>query len=227
MKRKFILLLFAVAGVIAVSYSLVTSDHTTVIGNDKTVVNAASEAQLRVDMRKLWEEHVMWTRNVIFNIMDDLPGGEQATKRLLRNQDDIGEAIKPYYGADAGKKLSDLLHTHITQAADLLKALKANNDNLVRSVNEKWTTNADEISEFLSKANPNWKFGDMKDMMHDHLKFTTDEASARKKKDYDADVKAYDKVHDEILKMADILSDGIVKQFPDKFKGKEEMGMGK
>ena len=78
--------------------------------------------------------------------------------------------------------------------------------------------NADEISTFLSKANPNWKLEDLKNMMRDHLKLTTDEAVARIKKDYDADVKAYDKVHDEILMMSDALSDGIVMQFPDKFK---------
>jgi hypothetical protein len=78
--------------------------------------------------------------------------------------------------------------------------------------------NADEISGFLSKANPNWKLNDMKKMMHDHLKLTTDEAVARIKKDYDADIAAYDKVHNEILEMADMLTDGIVKQFPEKFK---------
>ena len=54
--------------------------------------------------------------------------------------------------------------------------------------------------------------------MHDHLKFTTDEAVARLHKNYDADVKAYDKVHEEILMMADMLTDGIVAQYPDKFK---------
>ena len=70
---------------------------------------------------------------------------------------------------------------------------------------------------FLHKANSNWKLADMKKMMHDHLTLTTEEAVARLKKDYAADVKAYDKVHDEILMMADMLTDGIIKQFPGKF----------
>jgi hypothetical protein len=187
--------------------------------NTRMTANATSEKkdELRTAMRQLWEDHVTWTRNVILCVMDGLPGTDQAVTRLLKNQDDIGNAIKPYYGDDAGKKLSELLHVHITTAADLLKAAKTDNNAAFDDANKKWTANADEISDFLSKANPNWKLDDIKMMMHDHLKLTTDEAVARKKKDYDGDVRAYDKVHDEILKMSDMLTDGIVKQFPDKF----------
>lgn len=174
--------------------------------------------QLRLGMHKLWEDHITWTRNVILNIMDDLPGTDQAVARLLKNQEDIGNAIKPVYGDAAGTELTRLLKEHITVAADLLKAAKSGNKQAFDDANKKWLANADEISGFLSKANPNWKLEDMKKMMHDHLNLTTEEAVARLKKDYDADVKAYDKVHDEILAMADMLTNGIVKQFPDKFK---------
>ena len=173
--------------------------------------------QLRIAMHKLWEDHIVWTRNVILNIMDDLPGTDQAVARLLQNQDDIGNAVKPFYGEAGGKELTRLLREHITIAADLLKAAKTGNNAGFEATNKKWSVNADEISGFLSKANPNWKLEDMKKMMHDHLTLTTDEAVARLKKDYVADVKAYDKVHDEILLMADMLTDGIIKQFPAKF----------
>jgi len=179
--------------------------------------NSSKGEQLRMAMHKLWEDHIVWTRNVILNIMDDLPGTEQAVNRLLSNQDDIGNAVKPFYGEAGGKELTRLLREHITTAADLLKAAKAGNNSGFDAANKKWITNADEISDFLSKANPNWKLADMKKMMHDHLTLTTDEAVARLKKDYAADVKAYDKVHDEILMMADMLTDGIIKQFPGKF----------
>ena len=168
-------------------------------------------------MRKLWEDHVTWTRNVILCLVDDLPGTDQAVKRLLQNQVDIGNAIKPYYGEDAGKKLTDLLTPHITIAAEVVKAAKAGNTAALDDANKRWQANADQISAFLSNANPAWDLEQMKMMMNDHLKLTTDEAVQRIKKNYDADVVAYDKVHDEILKMSDMLSDGIVKQFPEKF----------
>ena len=179
--------------------------------------NSSKSEQLRMAMHKLWEDHIVWTRNVILNIMDDLPGTEQAVNRLLSNQDDIGNAVKPFYGEAGGKELTRLLKEHITTAADLLKAAKTGDNSAFDAANKKWSANADEISGFLSKANPNWKLNDMKKMMHDHLTLTTDEAVARLKKDYPADVKAYDKVHDEILMMADMLTDGIIKQFPGKF----------
>ena len=179
--------------------------------------NSSKSEQLRMAMHKLWEDHIVWTRNVILNIMDDLPGTEQAVSRLLKNQDDIGNAVKPFYGEAGGKELTRLLREHITIAADLMKAAKAGNNSAFDAANKKWFVNADEISDFLNKANSNWKLADMKKMMHDHLTLTTEEPVALLKKDYAADVKAYDKVHDEILMMADMLTDGIIKQFPGKF----------
>jgi hypothetical protein len=184
--------------------------------NSPIVINNAE--RLRMNMRKLWEDHVTWTRNVILCIADELPGSEQAVKRLLQNQDEIGNAIKPFYGEEAGKKLTDLLYTHIKVAAEVVKAAKAGDTKTLETVNKTWFANADDISGFLSLANPNWKLADMKMMMDEHLKLTTDEAVQRIKKDYDSDVIAYDKVHDEILKMSDMLTDGIIKQFPDKFR---------
>ena len=180
--------------------------------------NTSKGEQLRMAMHKLWEDHIVWTRNVILNIMDELPGTDQAVARLLQNQDDIGNAVKSFYGEAGGNELTRLLREHITVAADLLKAAKAGNNSAFDVANKKWIANADEISVFLSKANPHWKLEDMKKMMRDHLTLTTEEAVARLKKDYAADVKAYDKVHDEILLMADMLTDGIMKQFPTKFK---------
>src|SRR6186713_2541745 len=102
--------------------------------------------QLRMAMHKLWEDHIVWTRNVILNIMDDLPGTEQAVNRLLQNQDDIGNAVKPFYGEAGGKELTRLLREHITIAAELLKAAKTSNNAVFDAANKKWFANAEEIS---------------------------------------------------------------------------------
>jgi hypothetical protein len=71
----------------------------------------------------------------------------------------------------------------------------------------------------LSKANSNWPEKDLKDMLHKHLALTTDEVVGRLKKDWAADIKACDKGHTHILMLSDALSEGIIKQFPDKLKG--------
>jgi hypothetical protein len=185
---------------------------------NKKVVSTSSTVTLKTNIRKLWEDHITWTRNVILCLVDGLPGTDQAVKRLLQNQVDIGNVIKPYYGEAAGNKLTELLKEHITISAEVVNSAKAGNTSVLDVANKKWYANADEISDFLCKANPKWALADMKMMMNDHLKLTTNEAVQRIKKDYDADVVAYDKVHDEILKMSDMLAEGIVKQFPEKFK---------
>ena len=191
-------------------------DSTTMVSEMPMVENKSHD--LKIAMNKLWEDHVTWTRNVILCLVDGLPGADQAVKRLMQNQVDIGNAVKPYYGDDAGNKLTELLKAHIAISADVVKSAKAGNKTALDSANKKWYANADEISAFLSTANPNWALADMQMMMNDHLKLTTDEAVQRIKKDYDADIIAYDKVHGEILKMSAMLADGIIKQFPEKFK---------
>ena len=172
---------------------------------------------LTADMRKLWEDNIMWTRNVILCLVGELHGTDQAVKRLLQNQVNIGDAIKPYYGEAAGKKLTELLYAHINISVEVIKYAKSENASALDEANTRWNTNADEISEFFCKENPHIKLVDMKVMMSDHLKLTTDEIMQRIKKNYDADIVSYDKVHDEILKMSDMLSESIVKQFPEKF----------
>jgi len=137
----------------------------------------------------------------------------------LRNQTDIGNAIKSFYGNAAGDRLTSLLRGHILTAAELLAAAKAGDTAKVGEASKRWYANADEIAAFLSGANPkSWPLGEMKVMMKKHLDLTLEEASARLKGDWAADIAAYDKVHGQILHMADMLSAGIIRQFPAKFK---------
>jgi len=169
-------------------------------------------------MRVLWEDHIVWTRMAIVGIVDDRPDASFAVERLLRNQDDIGDAVKPFYGEAAGEALSTLLREHITGAADLLVAAKSGDAAAIEAAQAAWYANADEIGAFLAHANPrNWDRAEMQAMMRDHLDLTFAEALARLQGDFEADVAAYDRIHGQILHMADMLSEGIAAQFPNSF----------
>ena len=177
------------------------------------------EIELTLAMDKLWEDHVTWTRMYIISVTSDLPDAATAAGRLLQNQVDIGNAIKPLYGDEAGEQLTSLLNDHILLAADLLAAARSGDNVKFEDANKRWYDNADQIAAFLNSANPdNWTLADMQTMMKAHLDLTLEEAVARLNGDWHSDVAAYDKVHDEILHMAAMLTEGIVAQFPKEFK---------
>jgi hypothetical protein len=179
--------------------------------------SAMASTKLHEDMRKLWTDHVVWTRVFIIGAAADLPDVPAATARLMKNQEDIGNAVAGYYGADAGRNLTALLKSHIAVAGDIVKAAKAGDQATVDQKSKAWEANVDSIATLLSGANPAWPKATLMELLKGHLSTTTDEVKARLGKNWDADVRAYDAVYDHILKLADALSEGIVKQFPDKF----------
>ena len=182
---------------------------------DKPVPRA--EFELRQAMRKLWEDHVIWTRLYIISAVADAPDLDVTTARLLKNQDDIGNAVKPFYGEDGGNKLIDLLKAHIIGAAELVIAAKAGNAAKAEEAEKKRYENADEIAVFFSAANPNWPEKEMKEMMYDHLSLTKSEAVKRLTGDYAGDIADFDNIVMQIIGMADMLSEGLIKQFPERF----------
>jgi len=209
MKKLFLLMSFAALAFIAVPGC----------DDDSESIFEGEEYRTFSDnMRELWSDHVYWTRNVITNIIDDLPGTTEAVNRLLLNQEDIGDAIKPYYGDANGEALTTLLREHITTAADLLTAAKAGDTPAFNAANAAWYANADEIATFLNTANPEFfPLAHMKTMMKEHLDLTLEEATARLQGNFAADVAAFDKIFEQIMEMADMLSEGIANQFPEKF----------
>ena len=185
----------------------------------RTPMLSAKAVSLRMGMRKLWEDHVTWTRLAIISLTTGSPDTQATVGRLLQNQADIGNAIKPFYGATAGGRLTALLRRHILIAADLIAAAKGGDQTKLADAQRRWEGNADEIATFLSKANPRaWRLAEMKTMLREHLALTTAEAVARLQGNWAADVAAYDKIHRQALQMADMLTAGIVKQFPRRFR---------
>lgn len=175
-------------------------------------------------MRKLWEDHITWTRLAIVDIAAGAPDTGATVARLLQNQVDIGNAVKPFYGDAAGNQLTALLTTHIVLAANILVDAKAGDTTGVNENVTAWYANASDIASFLSSANPkNWPLAAMESMMSSHLNLTLKEGVAQLTGDYATSITAYEQVHAEILQMADMLSAGIIAQFPNLFNGSLSM----
>jgi hypothetical protein len=182
-------------------------------------IPTSSSLTLHDGMRKLWEDHITWTRLAIVDLEDGSPETSATVARLLRNQADIGSAIKPYYGAKAGNELTRELKSHILIAADVIAAAKAGDQAKLHAAQARWVQNADQIAALLHGANPaHWPLATLKAEMHMHLVLTTQEAVAHLQKKWAADIAAYDRVHRHILHMSDLLSAGIVQQFPARFR---------
>lgn len=185
--------------------------HVSTVSNDKQLA-------LYTGMHKLWAEHMQYTYDTVdafANNQKELPA---TLDRLLQNQKDIGNAIKPIYGEAAGNQLADLLTTHIKLAVPVLQAAKDGNNTALNKALSDWQQNAKDIADFLSSANPNnWPKSATEPMLKGHIDSTVVYASDLIKGDYAQALKDYGKAYDHMMMLADTLAQGAIAQHPEKF----------
>lgn len=197
-------------------------------GHESTVANpgmamsmdsTANEAQIALysGMRTLWAEHMQWTYDTVVAFASDSDGLNATIDRILQNQVDIGNAIASYYGDEAGAQLTELLSTHIKDAVPVLVAARAGDTAALDAAVADWYANAEEIGDFLASANTAWDQSDMRDMMKMHITQTIVYASDILGGDFEKAIVDYDDAEAHMVEMADMLSMGIIAQFPDKF----------
>lgn len=170
-------------------------------------------------MRALWEIHGTYTERAIVDAVGGLPDTNLVVAQLLRNQVEIGNAVKPYYGAAAGNELTTLLKAHINDAVATVLAAKSGNASATAEAKAKFYANGRQLAAFLHAANPgNWPLNAMQMMMRVHLNQVVQLAVDQIQGRYGAAITLYDAYIDHILVgMADMLSEGIMNQFPAKF----------
>jgi len=183
-----------------------------------TGLSTASRVAFHDQMRKLWEDHITWTRLAIVTFADGSNGFSATATRLLQNQVDIGDAVAPFYGTDAAHQLTALLHDHITIAVELLQDAKSGDTAAFQDAKTRWYDNANQIADFLSAANPRfWPDDVLRAAMKEHLDETLAEAADELGGNYAASVQDYEGIHQHMLEVADLLSTGIMRQFPSDF----------
>lgn len=181
--------------------------------------NAREDCRNRINLtnlfRLLWEQHVMWTRSFIISTAADLGDLQLVTQRLLENPVDFASEWQKYYGKQKAEMFQRLFTEHLTIAAQLVNDAKQGNSDAVEMDRKKWYQNADEIAAFLASINPFWSKKAWQTMLYSHLKLTEEEATSRLNGEYASDIAIYDEIEAEALEMADMMTDGIIKQFGD------------
>jgi hypothetical protein len=174
---------------------------------------------LHDDMWALWEAHGTWTERAIVDFVGGLPDAQLAIDRLLQNQADIGNAVKPFYGGKAGNQLTALLKGHINAAVALLQAAKSGDSQATATAKAAFYANGNAVARFLHSANPHhWSLPAMRTMMRIHLNQVVGLATDQLEGRYADAIRLYDVYIGHILDMADMLSTGIIQQFPAKFR---------
>lgn len=161
-------------------------------------------------IRKLWSQHIYWTRFFIISTAENLGDLEPVTNRLLQNPKDFARMLAPIYGTRAAAQFEKLFTEHLTVAAELVNAAKNKQQSAADNARKRWYENADEIAKFLASVNSCWCEQKWKSMMHSHLAMTEEEAALRLSENYAADIKIFDKIEDEALEMADYMAHGIM-----------------
>lgn len=178
----------------------------------------ASTLKLRTDMRFLWSQHMEWTYAAVTSFFTTTRNYDATAARLLKNQEDIGNAIKPYYGEAAGNALTVLLKAHIVSVVEVITAAKhGDQDKLKEAINKSYK-NAQEIGDFLANANKYWPKDFVRDMLKTHIDQTLVYATAIQHDDFASGINSYGEAEHHMMMLADALSNGIIAAFPDKFK---------
>jgi hypothetical protein len=180
-----------------------------------------SPEDLKYVMMLLWNQNIMWTRFYLISAISKLGDIEIVKNRLLENPKDISDIFRIYYGDALADELENLLRKQLMLTIDLIDSYASDNKN-AQTITERikaeyeWHNNADQLSEFLSGINPNWNKQQLQNLFHNQLDMTKDEIKKRVSKQYAADVYQYKFIEYHILMIADILTDGIIKQFYNK-----------
>lgn len=180
-----------------------------------------SELDLNNLIRMLWEQHVYWTRVFIISAVFSLPDVNLVTDRLLRNPKDFEAALRPPYGDVIASKFSDLLTSHLTIAAELVMDAKAGDSAAAADAEKRWYQNADQIASFLSSINPYWPALEWQRLLYDHLAMTKNEAINFLQHNYAGSISTFENIEKKALDMADLMTSGIVNQFPNRYAVKK------
>lgn len=168
------------------------------------------QVDFKSSLRKLFTDHAVYTVFVLKSIVDNGKDTKVFLDRLLVNQRDIGDQLKPIVGVNNGNAITQLLTEHIKLAGDVITAAVKRDPTLPEKI-KKLFANGDTIALNLSALNPHTvSYEEQKEMWHRHNQFVIDMTIQRIKGNYLQEQQLYDSYYNEILAMSDSIAHGLM-----------------
>lgn len=177
-----------------------------------------STMDLYQSMRLVWLQHIYWTKMLLDSIGFGTANQDAVTARLMQNPHDIANVFAKYYPANMTTSLTQLLTEHLNLAAMMMKSWKDGNMSRANDLYRQLFANADQIAAELVKMNPDYSIDELRGMLYRHLEMLAQMTAEQLAGNYMAAIREFGQAEKEILALADYLSAGIQRQFPQKFR---------
>ena len=180
-------------------------------------VNNKSSYTLARSLHRFWTDHAVWLRHYLIAAVDERPEAAEAAARVLRNTDELAALLDGHYARRDAKRVAKLLKQHVMIAFDLIDAARAVDPQKFKDIEDVWANNADDFIDELCALNVSWSRDEMKARWDVHCELTKEQMVARLEDNFDHDVAVFDRLLSSALNFADDMTDGILRQFADKF----------
>ena len=187
------------------------------IGGARADLPPRTPGELRIEMRRLWDDQLVFTRNFIISTLEMSPDQIPVTEAYLGHQAAIADAFAPYYGDDASRELALLMSTHAVITVDLVRIISEGNVEAVPRQRAFWVGSAQQIADYLAALNPSWSAEQLEQSLLVYLDLTMAEIAGRSIRNRDVELGAYERLRVHTTRLADFLSNGIIKQHPQQF----------
>ena len=172
---------------------------------------------LNNQMRRIWLENIFYIKFALLSIIYNLDNKTIAFKNLTQNVMNIQNVFSRYYSPEIAEKFANLIKNHILITLDIFNVIKKNDTKTLTNLESELRANSQEISNFLASINPNFDKNKLNDMLNSHNMNIKNFAVLTKDKKYEQANDLFDKMKNEILMMADMLTNWIIMTFPNKF----------
>jgi hypothetical protein len=184
----------------------------------KQQLPTSETSQTAATLRDLWVGHIFWVRNVSIAAINKNDGAMKAAEeQAVANAQSIAASIEPFYGAAAKDSFFKLLASHYGAVKAYLVATLAADASAQAAATQSLTSNAENLADFLSTANPHLPKQALHSMLLAHGGHHIQQIQQLKERNYSAEAKTWSDMKNHVYQIADATADALRKQFAKKY----------